>query len=115
MHKQFKNIHTVGMKKLLYFVVSVLSLSVIFASGWAAGAVPVQIPDEQPAIVRSKITDECPDCPSENDECPDEKDGCPECPDDGKDVELRRHGFKLRVPFPPKDRDGIIRIPKIAN
>ena len=101
------------MKKLLYFVVSVLSLSVIFAAGWASGVGTVTSGEEKPAAVRSgEITEECPDCP-DNDECPTE-DGHHEGINK-KDSNLHKHGFRMKLPFPPIDRDDIIKFPKTVS
>lgn len=97
------------MKKLLYFVVSVLSLAVIFAAGWASGVGTVAGHEEQPAAVRSEnVTDDSHECP-ENDKCPD-------C-EDGTENNLRRHkhGFRIKLPFPPIERDDTIRPPKSVN
>lgn len=96
------------MKKLLYFVVSVLSLAVIFAAGWASGVGTVTRGEEQPAAVRTKTDDDCPACP-ENDKLPEDE----ECPDDKcKDGNVHKHGFRMKIPFPPISRDDIIRLPK---
>lgn len=95
------------MKKLLYFVVSVLSLGVIFAAGWASGVGTVR-GEQQPAAVRSgEVTDECPD----GDKCPDDEN----CPENMKDINIHRHGFRIKIPFPPIDRDDIIRLPKTVS
>lgn len=96
------------MKKLLYFVVSLLSLGVIFAAGWASGVGTITRDEKQPAAARSgEITEECPDCP-DGDKCP-ENNTCP------NDVNIHRHGFRMKIPFPPIDRDDIIRLPKTVS
>ena len=97
------------MKKLLYFVVSLLSLSIIFAAGWASGVGTVTDKQNLPAAVNSdEITDECPECP-EDEECPDDQHTEP-----GKNIDIHRRGFKMKLPVPPFDRDTI-RPPKTVN
>ena len=99
------------MKKLLYFVVSLLSLSVIFGAGWASGVgVKTRVSENSPTAL-IKTTDDCPECP-DGEDCP--KEICPECPEN-KGIERHRHGFGMRVPFPPFDPDKIVRTPKTAN
>lgn len=96
------------MKKLLYFVVSLLSLSVIFAAGWASGVGTVSNRHDIPTAVRSnEITEECPECP-DNGECPEHT--CPK-----KDNKFHRHSFRIKLPFPPFDRDSIIKPPKAVS
>lgn len=90
------------MKKLLYFVLSVLSLAVIFAAGWASGVGTVTNIEKQPAAVRSKTDDDCPDC--HEDERPDNKS------ETGNN--RHTHGFRMKIPFPPIDPNDIIRLPK---
>lgn len=102
------------MKKFLYFAATVLSLSVIFGSGWAAGtgktAAPVYtIAPEQRVIV---------DPPSDGDKLPDEPGGHV-CPKDGKGESERDNGgecekkfeFKFKIPSPADFRDRFTRLP----
>lgn len=96
------------MKKLLYFVASLLSLSIIFAAGWASGAGTVNLKStEQPAAVQS---DEFTDDMNEHNKCPDCKDNESE-----KNFKLHNHGYKMRFSFPPIDRNDIIRLPKTVS
>lgn len=94
MHSRLKNKHTYGMKKLLYFAVTVLSLGVIFGAGWAAGTgrMPTH---ETPAAVKAEET-----------EYETRDGGCPEYPGtDGDDC-----GTRPIFPHPPVFRGKIIRI-----
>lgn len=95
------------MKKLLYFVVSVLSLSVIFGAGWASGVGTINRVSDSPAAL-IETNDDCPECP--DDECP-ESDSCPKHENE-KNLNIHKHGFRMKIPFPPIDRDDIIRLPK---
>lgn len=98
------------MKKLLYFVVSVLSLGVIFAAGWASGVGTVTNGANQPAALKSEeITDECPDCTGE-DKLPDSDDG-----DTENNFKRHKYGFRMKLPFPHVERDDLIRSPKTVN
>lgn len=90
------------MKKLLYFVVSVLSLGVIFAAGWASGVGTITRGEEQPAAVRNG--EHIDDCPKDEN-----------FPENIKDLNIHRHGFRMKIPFPPIDRDDIIRLPKTVS
>lgn len=99
------------MKKLLYFVVSVLSLSVIFGAGWASGVGVTSRISDSPAALIEEITDDCPECP-DGEDSPNDK--CPERPDNNG-IEHRKYGFRMRIPFPPFDPDKIVRNPKAAN
>ena len=92
------------MKKLLYFVVSVLSLGVIFAAGWASAVGTVTRGEEQPVVRSGESIDDCKD----GDKCP-YGDDCPE------NYNIHRHGFRMKIPFPPIDRDTIIRLPKTVS
>ena len=97
------------MKKLLYFVVSVLSLSVIFGAGWASGVGVISRTSDSPAAL-IETTDDCPECP-DGEDCP--KDKCPEHSDSTGIV--RRRSFGMKLPFPPFDPDKIVRTPKAVS
>lgn len=78
------------MKKLLYFVVSVLSLSIIFAAGWASAAGRVA----EPAAVNTRqVEDE--ENPDPDEPIKDRR----ECP---KNREHMR-GFEFKSPHPYKN------------
>lgn len=98
------------MKKLLYFVVSVLSLSVIFGAGWASGVGTINRVSDSPAAL-IETNDDCPECP-DGEDCPNDKRS--ECPDN-KGNERHKYGFRMRIPFPPFDPDKIIRTPKAVS
>lgn len=102
------------MKKLLYFVVSVLSLAIIFGAGWASGVSTVNRVNDSPAALIEESTEECPDCPNEK-KCPNGE----KCPKHGtereKDFSLHRHGFRMKIPFPPIERSDLIRLPKTVS
>ena len=100
------------MKKLLYVAVSFLSLTIIFAAGWASGVGTLNSKEEQPvALSKELIDEECPECPEEP-EKPEEPE-CPECPEKREKPDFHRlPGRKIRIPMPPVDRDGNGRNPK---
>lgn len=102
------------MKKLLYFVVSVLSLGIIFGAGWASGVGTINRVSDSPAALIEEDVEECPNRPDEEKYPNGEK-----CPEHGfereKDIKLHRHGFRMKVPFPPIYRNDIIRLPKTVS
>lgn len=91
------------MKKLLFFIVSVLSLAIIFGAGWSAAG-----STSQPApVYSSKTAEENGNEEPEKDECPDGK--CPECPH----RDYHRYGFRFRTPK-PRGGNGVPLIPQKA-
>lgn len=88
------------MKKLLYFVVSLLCLSVIFAAGWAS-ATSVST---EPAAAITREKEETPGEP-EKEECPDNRQCRPEKP------QIHKRGFKLKMPL-LEIPDGVKNIPR---
>ncbi len=87
------------MKKLLYFLVSMLSLAIIFAAGWASAASSSS--EQLPVNVR-EATEENGDITS------DEK----ESPERHEKRTGHRHGFRVKMPQPRFD-DDVILIPKM--
>ncbi len=83
------------MKKLLYFLVSMLSLAIIFAAGWASAAGKAQ-----PAATTVRETTE------EDNKAPETDDGAedkrPDC----------RNRYRPRAPR-PHTKDNVILFPKI--
>lgn len=92
------------MKKLLYFVVSILSLSVIFAAGWASATGKSDEP--APVNVREVTDENADDGDPAEDDCHDKKPGCPE-------KNLKRHVYKFKIPYFPIE-DDVVFIPKKA-
>lgn len=77
------------MKKLLYFVASMLCLSIIFAAGWASSAEKRVEP----------ATDMTREAVEENTDDGDDHDRkCPECPQ--KDLMHHRRTYKFKLPCP---------------
>lgn len=92
------------MKKLLYLVVTILSLGVIYAAGWASGTCPRDA-EEKSAITGSEVPVE-EYCPSND--CPD-SDGFQS--KDRDDAGEGRFGFKIKIPSPPIFREKPIKLP----
>ena len=98
------------MKKFLYFVATVLSLSVIFGSGWAAGVGKINSKAENVNIrISEPLVEEISE-DSENKNCPSDK--CPEneCPPDEERTEKHLR-FRYKIPVPTDFRDRIIKLP----
>lgn len=106
------------MKKFLYFAATVLGLSVIFGSGWAAGtgrinsvapATKIDSPERQ-VVEEEPSNDKLPEEPREL-PCP-KKDG--KCGENerGENADGEKEGkFKFKIPSPADFRDRFTRLP----
>lgn len=92
------------MKKLFVIAATVLSLSVIFAAGWASGTTgSVQALDQPANVEIRQVPEDCPNCPPEEntDKNSQEKpEGHHKRPG---------HGYKIKLPKPPVPHDKILR------
>lgn len=105
------------MKKLMYSVLTLMSLAIIFGAGWASGA-KVNASASEPATVKIAVTDDkCPD--DDCDKAPTDGDCDGECPDNDDECPKHRHSKRrpphgafrpiYRLPSPPVLREIILR------
>lgn len=93
----------------MYFAATVLSLSVIFGSGWAAGVGKINAAKDVTTRIIEPVSDEeCPDCPDNNNQT----DKCPDCPSEEQHGKTTDHiRFRFKMPAPADFRDRIINLP----
>lgn len=111
LNRFFFNLHTVYMKKFIFFIASVLSLSVIFGSGWAAGVGK----SNSSVNVSTKISEPeggeyHPDC-DENQRTDNENREDKNQYEDNSEKSGGQIRFRFEIPSPADLRDRIIKLP----
>ena len=95
------------MKKFLYLIATILSLCVIFGSGWAAGIRNYNVKTEVTTtkLNEQQIIDEETEPDADGDKIPKEPEN--DCENEGQ------INFRIKIPVPADFRDRIIKLPHI--